>query len=115
MNQILKMYEEFDNIEQVLGKALGYPWYKDDQKNFPGATEEDGVCVGGHVAYTIAAEAASRIKSLEEKLEKQNLRVVSFYDSWSLADEKVEYLQKEVRELRSLLWQAGVFKDQKGV
>ena len=60
-------------IEQACGKALGYPWFKDDQKNFPGATEKDGVCVGDHVAETIVSELASRyteslarIKRLEE-------------------------------------------------
>ena len=49
-------------IEQILGKALGYPWYMDDQKNFPGATEQDGVCVGDHTALSLVDEAASRIK-----------------------------------------------------
>jgi hypothetical protein len=60
-------------IEQTCGKVLDYPWFKDDQKNFPGATEKDGVCVGEHVAETIAAELArkyteakDRIKRLEE-------------------------------------------------
>lgn len=60
-------------IEQTCGKVLGYPWFKDDQKNFPGATEKDGVCVGEHVAATIATELAKkytealdRIKRLEE-------------------------------------------------
>ena len=24
---------------QRLGKALGYPWFRDDNENFPGATE----------------------------------------------------------------------------
>jgi hypothetical protein len=63
-------------IEQTCGKVLDYPWFKDDQKNFPGATEKDGVCVGEHVAETIAAELArkyteakDRIKRLEEALE----------------------------------------------
>lgn len=42
-----------DYICQVLGKALNYPWYKDDQKNFPGATQEDGVCIGEHVAASL--------------------------------------------------------------
>ena len=50
---------------QRLGKALGYPWFKDDQENFPGATEESGVCTGEHVAESIAAEAARRIGNLE--------------------------------------------------
>lgn len=61
------------SIEQTCGKVLGYPWFKDDQKNFPGATEKDGVSVGDHVAETIVselakkhAEAQDRIKRLEE-------------------------------------------------
>jgi hypothetical protein len=41
---------------QIAGKALGYPWYKDDQKNFPGATEAEGVCIGDHVPDTIVEE-----------------------------------------------------------
>jgi hypothetical protein len=50
---------------QRLGKALGYPWFKDDQENFPGATEENGVCTGEHVAESIAAEAADWIGEVE--------------------------------------------------
>ena len=49
---------------QRLGKALGYPWFKDDQENFPGATEENSVCTGEHVAESIAAEAAAEIERL---------------------------------------------------
>lgn len=56
---------EQEEICQILGKALRYPWFKDDQKNFPGATEGDGVCVGDHVAVTLAMEAANRIAELE--------------------------------------------------
>lgn len=52
---------ELWEVEQILGKALGYPWYKDDQKNFPGATEADGVCVGEHTVPTLAFEAARRL------------------------------------------------------
>jgi hypothetical protein len=55
-------------IQQILGKALGYPWFKDDLKNWPDATEEDGVCVGEHVAVTLAMEAAEKIKDLERRL-----------------------------------------------
>jgi hypothetical protein len=46
-------------IEQTLGRALGYPRYADDQENFPGATGDD-VCVGEHVAETLAIEIARR-------------------------------------------------------
>lgn len=51
-------------VQQTLGKALGYPWFKDDQKNFPGATEANGVCVGDHVAESLANEAAAKIEHL---------------------------------------------------
>jgi hypothetical protein len=61
-NDLLKDYariidkcrKESEEIEQILGKALGYPWYKDDLKNFPNATETDGVCVGDHTAWSLA-------------------------------------------------------------
>jgi hypothetical protein len=59
-----------EEICQTLGKALGYPWYKDDQRNFPGATEANGVCVGDHVAETIACEAAKKIGELMVEVEK---------------------------------------------
>jgi hypothetical protein len=55
-------------IEQILGRALDYPWYKDDQKNFPGSTEADGVCVGEHVPESIALEAAHKIEELKSKI-----------------------------------------------
>lgn len=58
------MSKSNDEICQSLGKALGYPWFKDDQRNFPGATEGNGVCVGDHVAESIADEAASRISAI---------------------------------------------------
>lgn len=56
-------------ISQTLGKALGYPKFSDDQKNFPGSTG-DGVCVGEHVAETLAMEAATMIANLRERLDK---------------------------------------------
>lgn len=63
--------QQNEEICQTLGKVLGYPWFKDDQKNFPGATEAEGVCVGEHVAETIAAEAAARITALERELARK--------------------------------------------
>lgn len=65
-----------EEILQILGKVLGYPWYKDDQENFPGATEKDGVATGDHVAASIAAEAADVIRSLthENSLLKELLQ-----------------------------------------
>lgn len=58
-----------DDICQTLGQALGYPRYSDDPKNFPGATEANGACVGDHVAESLADEAANEIKRLREALE----------------------------------------------
>jgi len=68
-DQLQQVYSKTQHeIKQVLGKALGnYPWYKDDQKNFPSATDADGVCVGEHVAETIAEEAANVIVQLKEQ------------------------------------------------
>ncbi len=61
--------QESHEIEQILGPALGYPPYSGDQKNFPGATEADGVCVGEHVAASLAAEAADKIRALLAEVE----------------------------------------------
>lgn len=57
-----------NRIEQTLGAALGYPRYCDDLETFPEATEADGVCVGDHVAETLAEEAADKITELRGKL-----------------------------------------------
>lgn len=59
-----------DDICQTIGKALGYPWFKDDHKNFPFADEANGVCVGDHVAESIAAEAADEIARLRAENER---------------------------------------------
>lgn len=66
--EIQAMKQELYEIEQILGKALGYPRYCDDQENFPDATEADGVCTGDHTAVTLAMEAAARIEELKEQL-----------------------------------------------
>ena len=55
-------------IQQTLGEALNYPKFSDDQKNFPGATG-DGVCVGDHVAESLAAEAAKELERLRGELD----------------------------------------------
>lgn len=60
--------QQNETISQILGKALGFPWLKDDPKNFPDATEEDGVCVGYFLAEDLAIMAAERINELETLL-----------------------------------------------
>lgn len=66
--------KESKEIEQILGKALGYPYYMEDSKNFPNATEADGVCVGDHTAWSLAMCAADKIKELEERNKKLSKR-----------------------------------------
>lgn len=63
------------DVCQTLGKALRYPWFKDDPANFPDATEADGVCTADHVPETLAAEAAKRIAELEAR-ERISIRYV---------------------------------------
>lgn len=97
-----------NEIEQILGKALGYPWYKDDQKNFPGATEADGVCVGDHVPESLAAEAADRIAALSEELEELGKSYDSlvntageYQDKWAAAQEQLKTTKAELKHIHS--------------
>lgn len=62
--------KECDEITQVLGQVLGYPWFKDDQKNFPGATKDDGVCIGEHVPASLADEAANTMRRLQSRVKE---------------------------------------------
>ena len=61
---------ELEEVEQALGKALGYPYYYTDQVNFTGTTKEDGVFVGVHTAGTLAKLAAECITELSAELTK---------------------------------------------
>lgn len=73
LNRLRDAYAKEDrDICQIAGKVLGYPWFKDDLKNFPNATEEDGVCVGDHVAASIVAELADKLTTL--RAEKDSLQ-----------------------------------------
>ena len=80
LGQLRKYQEEIQEIEQILGKALGYPWFKDDPKNFPTATEADGVCVGVETAWSLAMIAADKIKELQGELFYQNQKIANVVD-----------------------------------
>lgn len=80
LGQLRKYQEEIQEIEQILGKALGYPWFKDDLKNFPTATEADGVCVGVETAWSLAMIAADKIKELQGELFYQNQKIANVVD-----------------------------------
>jgi hypothetical protein len=85
--------KSFHEVEQTLGKALGYPWYKDDSANFPDATEADGVCTGEHVPESISSEAANKIKELESELAEAKDALKAMFaacDEWA-----AEFTQKK--------------------
>ena len=64
-----------NEIEQVVGKALGYPAYKDDLVNFPNVID-DSVCVGEHVSETIVSELVGRYKMLQSSLSEATAMLV---------------------------------------
>jgi hypothetical protein len=93
-----------DEIQQILGKALGYPKYASDQKNFPGATEANGVCVGEHVAESLAEEAAARLAILEAShtaLQAKLDAVAGLVEKWRAYE--VEWVEGCADELAAAL------------
>jgi hypothetical protein len=60
--------KELAEIGNLAGDALGMPWYKDDQVNFPGATEADGVCIGEHTTVTVVETLALHYKELKKTI-----------------------------------------------
>lgn len=94
---------ECHEVEQALGKALGYPWYKDDPDIFPGATGEDGVCTGVHTPAGIAAEAAGEIGRLRADLERANQSAENFRTSARLRQGRLDTAMAETDRLRDLL------------
>jgi len=67
-----------EEICQIAGKVLGYPWFKDDPKNFPDADESCGVCVGEHVAETIVEELARKYREAKEMIERLENQLIRF-------------------------------------
>lgn len=92
---------ENDDVCQTLGKALGYPWFKDDQENFPGATEAEGVCVGDHVAASMAAEAAAHIRKLTNARDVLGADASAWKNRHSEVIDDYLELRKELHETRA--------------
>ena len=88
---ILALIKESQEIEQILGKALGYPWYKDDPKNFPTATEADGVCVAPNTAASLAMHAADKIKMLDIREQDKQKIIDEQREEIAKLKESVEY------------------------
>ena len=57
-----------DEVCQILGKALGYPGFKNNQKNFAGTTGAQGVCVGAHTAESLAEEAVAALATARAQI-----------------------------------------------
>ena len=69
------MAHEANEIDQILGKALGFPnyWHKDGVIVLPdveGAVQDDAVCTGVHTPVTLAMTVASRLAAAEALPEK---------------------------------------------
>lgn len=117
-----------EEIQQILGRALGYPWFKDDQKNFPGATEADGVCVGDNVAATLAQAAVERLERKDALIRElgEALESVSIYGGDTLsgpargtgiADDRAWHrdgLLEVVRRARTALAEYRKWKEKQG-
>ena len=86
-----KMIKESQEIEQILGKALGYPWYKDDPTNFPNATEADGVCVAPNTAASLAMHAADKIKMMNIREQDKQKIIDEQREEIANLKESVEY------------------------
>jgi uncharacterized coiled-coil protein SlyX len=84
-----------DEVCQKLGSVLGYPRFCDDLKNFPTATLKDGVCVGEHVAESIASEATRTIQEL-------NLRCEYLLRSVDSLELELKAQYTEVQRLKAL-------------
>jgi DNA repair exonuclease SbcCD ATPase subunit len=89
--KIKKYTDELNEIEQILGKALGYPWFKDDPKNFPNATEADGVAVGDHIAWSLAMEAADKMKMMDIREQDKQKIIDEQREEIAKLKESVEY------------------------
>lgn len=83
-------------VEQRLGKALGYPAM--GQELFEDGRPNGDVCVGDHVPETLAAEAAERIAGLEA--DRGRLQAILgelwLYTDWRYTTKQLTTDQKEI-------------------
>lgn len=56
--------QEHNELSQLIGKALGYPYYK-DLPEFPEATEADGVCTFHLVLPDLVDEIVTKYNALK--------------------------------------------------
>jgi len=105
------VFKELDEVDQRLGKALGYPHYylKDGKVVGPdveGAVKDERVCTGDHVPGTLAAEAAGRISTLCTQLERLGedaLRLSGLLHNWSSVERRHAVLWPEIHTAHNVL------------
>lgn len=88
-----------NDIEQVLGRALGYPRYCDDQTNFPGSTDADGVCVGDQVAASLAMQASDLVAQLRADLAEARADVQRFEAALDVSQRELAQARADVAAL----------------
>jgi len=106
-----KMIKESQEIEQILGKALGYPWYKDDPKNFPNATEADGVCIAPNTAASLAMHATDMIRMMgirelykQRIIDEQREDIARLKESLKYYSEEIARLTESVEYYSDMMW-----------
>ncbi|MCF4166375.1 hypothetical protein L2U69_12030 [Zavarzinia compransoris] len=83
-----------DDVMQILGKALGFPWYADDQTTFPGATKADGICPGEQVAESMAEFAAKRIAKSDDTIRALRMTITAAREALEESKALVEHIQE---------------------
>jgi len=91
-----------DAVCQTLGRVVGYPRYADDQSRFPSATEDDGVCIGDHVAETLAVEVASALERSQMICREQKATLDSLQGIRALDAQRIEVQRAELARLTPL-------------
>ena len=91
-----------DAVCQTLGRVVGYPRYADDQSRFPSATEDDGVCIGDHVAETLAVEVASALERSQMICRRQKATLDSLQGIRALDAQRIEVQRAELARLTPL-------------
>lgn len=104
VERILALEAECDEVEQRLGRALGYPAY-------PEGTPDEGVCVGEHTPGTIAHAAASRIEELVTKCNRLEALVREAAHELVNCESPQMYPHETCGKCRECLWLEKVIKE----
>ena len=96
LRKIDGLIRELNEIEQLLGRALGYPKYVDASTSLDSDShsQNQGVRVGEHVPVSIAQEAANKIRELTQELSAARSKIAYYEAPLPLfVDEEDRYRQ----------------------